>query len=43
VRESGRFTIFLALIRDWGPSRAGLYVFVSVMLLAAFLAMTRGE
>ena len=33
------FTIYLTLLRDWGPSRAGLYAFVSpvVALLVGVL------
>ena len=28
-------TIYLSLIRDWGPSRAGLYAFVSPVIAVA--------
>jgi drug/metabolite transporter (DMT)-like permease len=37
------FTIFLSLLRDWGPSRAGLYAFVSPVVAVAVGVALFGE
>lgn len=37
------FTAYLRLLRDWGPSRAALYAFVSPVVALAIGASLRGE
>jgi drug/metabolite transporter (DMT)-like permease len=37
------YTIYLKLVRDWGPSRAGAYCFVSPAIAVAFGAALLGE
>lgn len=37
------FTIFLGLLRDWGPSRAGLYAFVSPVVALGLGVAVFGE
>ena len=37
------YTIYLRLVRDWGPSRAGAYCFVSPAIAVAFGAALLGE
>lgn len=37
------FTIYLRLLRDWGPSRVGLYAFVSPIIAVAVGVMVFGE
>jgi drug/metabolite transporter (DMT)-like permease len=37
------FTIYLSLLRDWGPSRAGLYAFVSPIVAVALGVALFGE
>jgi len=39
----GGFTIYLLLIRDWGPSRAGAYAFVSPVIAVALGMLVFGE
>jgi drug/metabolite transporter (DMT)-like permease len=39
----GGFTIYLLLIRDWGPSRAGAYAFVSPVIAVALGMLVLGE
>jgi drug/metabolite transporter (DMT)-like permease len=37
------FTIYLRLLRDWGPSRAGMYAFVSPVVALALGGLVYGE
>lgn len=37
------YTIFLFLLRDWGPSRAGLFSFISPIIAVLAGTMVRGE
>ncbi len=37
------FTIYLYLIREWGPARAGLYTFVSPVIALALGSAVLGE
>lgn len=39
----GGFTIYLPLIRDWGPSRAGAYAFVSPVIAGVLGMLVFGE
>ena len=46
VRAGGSlaaFTIYLKLLRDWGPSQAGLYAFVSPLIAVAVGMAVFGE
>jgi drug/metabolite transporter (DMT)-like permease len=36
-------TIYLRLIRDWGPTRAGMYAFVSPLIAVVLGALLLGE
>ena len=36
-------TIYLRLIRDWGPTRAGMYAFVSPLIAVVLGALVLGE
>jgi drug/metabolite transporter (DMT)-like permease len=36
-------TIYLKLLRDWGPSRAGMYAFVSPIIATALGALVLDE
>ena len=36
-------TLYLRLLRDWGPSRAGMYAFVSPIIATALGALVLGE
>jgi drug/metabolite transporter (DMT)-like permease len=36
-------TIYLRLIRDWGPTRAGMYAFVSPLIAVILGALVLGE
>jgi drug/metabolite transporter (DMT)-like permease len=36
-------TIYLRLIRDWGPTRAGMYAFVAPIVATALGAVFLGE
>ncbi|MFX9862949.1 EamA family transporter, partial [Acinetobacter baumannii] len=37
------YTIYLRLLRDWGPARAGAYAFVSPVIALALGAAVLGE
>jgi hypothetical protein len=39
----GGFTIYLLLIRDWGPSGAGAYAFISPVIAVALGTLLFGE
>jgi drug/metabolite transporter (DMT)-like permease len=40
---AGGLTIYLRLIRDWGPTRAGMYAFVSPLIAVVLGAVALGE